>query len=97
MSEKIKEIYTVITSDLTDPLIMRLEIFNNRETMREFLLTYVQNHKRCIVIPGIVDDVDYQVEYEDNEETIKTLHFEDEADFKPFFGLLDVSTKQTKE
>jgi hypothetical protein len=82
------ESYTVISVDLQEPLMMRLEFFINREKMREFLLEYAKEHRRCIVLPGPVDDVDYQVEYESDQETIKTIHFEDEPGYKVPFGLL---------
>jgi hypothetical protein len=82
------ESYTVICTDLRDPIMMRLEFFIDRDKMREFLLEYAKDHFRCIVVPGPVDDVDYQVEYEKDEETIKTIHFEDEPGYKPPFMLM---------
>jgi len=82
------ESYTVITTDLRDPIMMRLEFFINRDKMRQFLQEYATVHQRCIIIPGPVDDVDYQVEYESDEKTIKYIHLEDESGYKPPFNLL---------
>jgi len=87
-AEKPTESYTVVAVDLKDPIMMRLEFFIDREKMREYLLEYAKEHKRCIVLPGPCDDVDYQVEYENDQETIKTIHFEDEPDYKIPFGFL---------
>ena len=89
----LKECYTVIATDLEDPILMRLETFIDREKMRNYLLKFAKEHRRCIVVPGTCDDVDYQVEYEEDEKTIKTIHFEDEPDYKPFFGLFDLKSK----
>lgn len=86
-NKKPTESYTVISTDLKDPIMMRLDFFINREEMRKFLLEYAKEHKRCIVIPGPVDDIDYQVEFESDDETIKTIHFEDEPVYKPPFKL----------
>jgi hypothetical protein len=88
--KKPTESYTVISTDLKDPIMTRLEFFVDRDKMREFLLEYAKQHKRCIVLPGPVDDVDYQVEYEADQETIKCIHFEDEPGYKPPFDLLKV-------
>ena len=88
------EAYTVIASDLDDPIMMRLEVFADREKMRSFLEKYAKEHKRCIIIAGLVDDTDYQVEYEEDQETIKSIHFEDEPGYKPAFGLFEVKNGQ---
>jgi hypothetical protein len=82
-----KESYTIIAQDLRDPILMRLEFFVDRDKMKEFLLEYAREHKRCIVLPGPVDDMDYQVEYENDE--IKALHFEDEPGYKPPFIMVN--------
>lgn len=88
--EQTKECYTVVSMDLKDNLLMRIDVFFDREKMRDFLQKYAENHTRCIVIPKIIDDVDYQVEYKPDQETIKTIHFEDEPGYKPPFDLLKV-------
>lgn len=82
------ESYTVIAVDLKDPIMMRLEFFVNRDKMKEFLLEYAKEHRRCIVLPGPADDVDYQVEYESDQETIKCIHLEDEPGYQPPFRIL---------
>ena len=82
-----KESYTIIAQDLRDPILMRLETFIDRDKMKEFLLEYARQHRRCIIIPGLVDDIDYQVEYENDE--IKELHFEDEPGYKPPFIIMN--------
>jgi hypothetical protein len=86
----VEETYTVISVDLKDSLLMRLDLFIDREKMREFILQSAKEHRRCIVLPGPIDDVDYQVEYENNQEDIRTIHFEDEPGYKPMFDLFKV-------
>lgn len=86
--EQTKECYTVVSMDLKDNLLMRIDVFFDREKMRDFLQKYAENHTRCIVIPKIIDDVDYQVEYKPDQETIKTIHFEDEPEYKVPFQLV---------
>jgi len=95
--KKPTESYTVIAVDLKEHIMMRLELFLDREKMRDFLLEYANEHQRCIIMPGPVDDMDYQVEYESDQETIKTIHFEDEAGYKIPFSLMTPREMMAKE
>ncbi|MHA2219284.1 MAG: hypothetical protein ACXACY_25490 [Candidatus Hodarchaeales archaeon] len=80
---KLTECYTVICDDLVYPgTMLRMELFTDREKMKELLAKYAKQRKRCVVVPGIVDDVSYQIEYETNSKTIKSVVFEDEPEYR---------------